>query len=266
MMWYTKGAEAGLPLAMYNVDVVLDKGQGVAAPGHPAAADWYRRAADAGFGQAAINLSSMYSVGRGRAWHMMPSSTMMPACPHRLDPRFSTSRASHDVVRITCQALGRGVTRSKRRVVQWLRKAAESGDSPACSVLANSVYIDLPYAQEVGHVGEAAGVAPSAGFMEGHDVPRDVLTGVVHWLRKGGHDIVANLDTLRRTALQGSKFCRNEGCEVVGHLKEFKVCPQCKTARYGSDACQKQDWTTGGHKTTCGTFHVRDSTILNSRY
>ena len=44
------------------------------------------------------------------------------------------------------------------------------------------------------------------------------------------------------------------GCEVVGHLKDFKVCPQCKTARYCGDACQKQDWTTGGHKKTCGTY------------
>jgi hypothetical protein len=30
--------------------------------------------------------------------------------------------------------------------------------------------------------------------------------------------------------------------------------PQCKTARYCGDACQKQDWTTGGHKEKCGTF------------
>jgi hypothetical protein len=43
-------------------------------------------------------------------------------------------------------------------------------------------------------------------------------------------------------------------CEVVGHLKEFKVCPRCKTARYCGDACQKQDWNAGGHKDKCGTF------------
>jgi hypothetical protein len=41
---------------------------------------------------------------------------------------------------------------------------------------------------------------------------------------------------------------------VIGHLKEFKVCPQCKTARYCGDACQKLDWHSGGHKATCGTF------------
>ena len=54
-------------------------------------------------------------------------------------------------------------------------------------------------------------------------------------------------------ALQGAKHCFNDGCEVVGHLKEFKVCPQCKTARYCGAACQKEDWTTGGHKEKCGT-------------
>ena len=72
-------------------------------------------------------------------------------------------------------------------------------------------------------------------------------------MRKGGHDPVAELDMLRSMALHGAKYCRNDGCEVVGHLKEFKVCPKCKTVRYCGAACQKQDWTTGGHKEKCGT-------------
>ena len=113
--------------------------------------------------------------------------------------------------------------------------------------------MDHPYAREIGHVGEAAGVAAPAGVMEGHDVPRDILTSVVHWLRKGGHTPVDMLDKFRRNALEGAKYCRNEGCEVVGLLKEFKVCPQCRIARYCSAACQTHDWTTGGHKEICGT-------------
>jgi len=161
--------------------------------------------------------------------------------------------ASHDAASDICQALGRGVTRSKRRALQWRRKAADTGDAGTCLVLASRMYGDEPYAREVGHVEEAAGVATPAGVTEGHDVPPDVLTGVVHWLRKGGHP-VDTLEALRTMALEGSKYCRNEGCEVVGHLKEFKVCPQCKIARYCGDACQKQDWNAGGHKETCGTF------------
>ena len=145
--------------------------------------------------------------------------------------------------------------------MQWRRKAAENGDADACVKLAARMYGDHPYAREVGHVVEAAGVATSAGVMEGHDVPQDVLTSVMYWLQKGcvtgQHDPLTELDVLRNMALEvkeGSKYCRNDGCEVVGHLKEFKVCSQCKTVRYCGAACQKQDWTTGGHKEQCGTF------------
>jgi hypothetical protein len=94
--------------------------------------------------------------------------------------------------------------------------------------------------------------------MEGHDVPSDVLNDVVHWLRKGctaagKGDAFAELEGLRRSALEGDTYCHNEGGEFVGHLKEFKVCPQCKSASYCGAACQKEDWTVGGHKGTCGT-------------
>ena len=64
--WFTKGAEAGLPKAMFSLGLCLDKGEGVAVPDYPAAADWYRRAADAGHGSAASNLAAMYCLGRGR--------------------------------------------------------------------------------------------------------------------------------------------------------------------------------------------------------
>jgi hypothetical protein len=133
-----------------------------------------------------------------------------------------------------------------------MRKAAENGHANACSDLANRMYGDEPYAREVGYVGEAAGVATSTGVMEGHDVPPDVLIGVLHWLRKGGHNLVDHM--LRTYALEGAMYCNNDGCEVVGLLKEFKVRPQCKTVRYCGDACQKQDWNAGGHKEKCGTF------------
>jgi hypothetical protein len=73
--WYTKGAEAGLPVAMFTLGVRLAEGRGMAAPGHPAAAGWFRRAADAGSGDAANNLCQIYSFGRGRAWRIMPGSS-----------------------------------------------------------------------------------------------------------------------------------------------------------------------------------------------
>jgi len=73
--WFTKGAEAGLPQAMCNLGCSLHLGEGMVAPDYLAAADWYRRASDAGCGAAAINLFSMYSVGRGRAWQILPATS-----------------------------------------------------------------------------------------------------------------------------------------------------------------------------------------------
>ena len=140
-----------------------------------------------------------------------------------------------DVASIICPALGRGVTRSKRRALQWFRKAADNGFPKPCMRLAARMYADIPYAREVGHVGEAVGFATPAGIMEGHDVPPDVLTGVVHWLQKwcatGQLNVVDELDRFRRDALEGGLHCFNAGCAVVGQLKNFKVCPQCKHAR-----------------------------------
>jgi TPR repeat protein len=134
--------------------------------------------------------------------------------------------------------------------MRWRRKAAENGDTESCLRLAARMYADQPYAREVGHVVEASGIAAPAGVTEGHDV----MTSVVHWLQKGGDNPMHMLPVLRTGALEGSQYCSNRGCEVVGHWKDFKVCPQCKHARYCGDACQKADWTTGGHKATCGTF------------
>ena len=71
--WYRKGAEAGLPAAMFSLGSCLDAGQGMAAPDYPEAADWYRRAADAGDGEVANNLFGMYTVGRGRARQIIPT-------------------------------------------------------------------------------------------------------------------------------------------------------------------------------------------------
>jgi len=71
--WYTKGAETGLPKAMFALGSHLDQGEGMAAPDYPAAAGWYRRAGDAGIGDAAINLTGMYTIGRGRVRQVLPA-------------------------------------------------------------------------------------------------------------------------------------------------------------------------------------------------
>jgi TPR repeat protein len=78
-----------------------------------------------------------------------------------------------------------GVARSKRRALQWRRKAADKGVVDSCARLARDMYRDMPHAREVGLVEvEATGVTMSAADMEGHDVPAEVLKSVVYWLQK----------------------------------------------------------------------------------
>ena len=76
------------------------------------------------------------------------------------------------------------------------------------------MYGDEPYAHEVGHVGEAAGAATSAGVMEGHDVPLDVLTSVVHWLRRGRYNQFDVLEVFRREALEGLSIASTAGARL----------------------------------------------------
>ena len=101
--WYPKGAEAGLPRAMFNLGNALDKGEGVAAPDHAAVAGWYKRAADGGNVAAAMNLCAMYMVGRGRA---APDYAWLVIL-HISDSRFLILKVSCDVASIVCPALGR---------------------------------------------------------------------------------------------------------------------------------------------------------------
>ena len=130
---------------------------------------------------------------------------------HFVVPRFFRSTESYDMAIILCSALGSGVTRSKRRAMQWCRTVADMpGMHNACVKLATDMYGDHPYAREVGHVAAAVGVTTSAGVMEGHDVPLDVMASVIHWLRKWGHDstVSDNLHLLRRKAGRGRGWFR----------------------------------------------------------
>jgi hypothetical protein len=160
-----------------------------------------------------------------------------------------------------------GVARSKRRAMQLRRKAADMGVVQSCVQLAREMYADWPHARVVGYVEvEATGVATSAADEEGHDVPPEVLKSVLYWLQKGcvtgGPTSLDFLEGLREAAVAGLPYCVNDGCEVVGQTKDFKVCPQCETARYCSDVCQKQDWSE--HKAKCGAIEIRKGRFVDS--
>jgi TPR repeat protein len=76
-----------------DLALCLDKGEGVAAPDYPAASEWHMRAADAGVAEAANNLCRMYTVGRGRAWQMMPASSHIQNLVYWVKWRHLTLRA-----------------------------------------------------------------------------------------------------------------------------------------------------------------------------
>jgi len=86
--WFTMGAEAGLPDAMCCLACCFDTGEGVAAADSSAAAGWYKRAADAGSAQGAYNLHTMYTLGRGRAWQILPASSFYTSVLLQFNPRF----------------------------------------------------------------------------------------------------------------------------------------------------------------------------------
>jgi len=164
---------------------------------------------------------------------MMPATLFMPATSSSIC--LVQTKVYRYVASFERQTLSGGVKRSKREAMRWLRKSAEGGETghgDACWYLALWMYSDRPHTREVGHVEEAAGVATSAGGVEGHDVPPDVLNSVVHWLARAGYNPLDELKSFRINALEGAMHCVNDGCEVMGHLKDFKVCPQCKIARY----------------------------------
>jgi TPR repeat protein len=61
--------------------------------------------------------------------------------PHHHGPLKCLKQvASYDVASIICQAIWRGVTRSKRMARQWMRTAADTGHAGACMQIARACY------------------------------------------------------------------------------------------------------------------------------
>jgi len=139
-----------------------------------------------------------------------PCRSCLSRQPPHCTPLFlELESITHNVASFISKTLGRGVTRSKRRAMEWCRKAAENGHADACVRLATCLYLGQPYAREVGHVREADAAVTSDGVMEGHDVPRDAFISVVHWLLKGctaGERITNPLDDLEGGGLHSSTF------------------------------------------------------------
>ena len=166
------------------------------------------------------------------------------------------------------RAAGRGVTRSKRSEMICLRKTAENGSAAACFSLARAMFIDQPYAREVGKIEhttqcEATEDGLLASLREDGDstgLGADSVTfgGFLEWLSLGalcgGGDVRAAYAKMRVAARDGDRYCCNTGCEFVAPRMDFKMCGGCKLLRYCGPVCQKIDWTQGEHKHECGTY------------
>jgi hypothetical protein len=105
------------------------------------------------------------------------------------------------------------------------RKAAENGLDGACSYIASNMYIDAPYAREVGHVEEAAAAATSFGVIEGHDVPPEVLMSVIYWLEKGGHNTVGVPLPFTQTSAVGGCTLRQRRVRGFGPAEGLQSLP-----------------------------------------
>jgi TPR repeat protein len=164
---------------------------------HEQAVAWKTKAAEAGWPDAMFDLGC-YLAGEGG----LPDPQAAMGWFRRAADAGHGGAARNISIMYT---LGNGgVARSKRRAMQWRRKAADMGVIQSCEKLARDMYDDSPHAHGVGHVEvEATGSATSAADMEGHDVPPEVLTSVVHWLQKacvtGQDDPLVLLEELRRS-------------------------------------------------------------------
>ncbi|KAJ7065614.1 hypothetical protein C8F01DRAFT_1126228 [Mycena amicta] len=75
---------------------------------------------------------------------------------------------------------------------------------------------------------------------------------------------LALLDRCDAGEFPAFKMCDNIQCAHHAQEAEFKRCSGCHSTIYCSTACQKTDWTVGGHKKGCGalrSLHIRNDAL-----
>jgi TPR repeat protein len=152
-------AEAGDPLAQYNLGVLYEAGQGVAQD-PVEAAKWYRLAADQGLGSAQYNLGLAALLGRGHGqddkaaakWFEAAGAQGVALAQYNLGVLYASGRGvaqdSGESVKWTSLAAkqgvasaqynlgvmyagGWGVTQDKAAALHWYRLAADQGQAAA---------------------------------------------------------------------------------------------------------------------------------------
>jgi hypothetical protein len=150
-----KAADAGNPIAMNNLGVLYQSGEGVVQD-YGRAAEWYLKAADAGNYDAMANLGCLYrdgksvaqDYGKAREWFQKAA-----------DAGNSLAMNSLGVLYLN----GNGVAQDYGKAREWFQKAADAGNSLAMNNLGILYQSGKGVAQDYGKAGEWYLKAADAG-------------------------------------------------------------------------------------------------------
>jgi TPR repeat protein len=123
-----KAADAGDPIAMNNLGLLYENGQGIAQD-YGKAREWYQKAADAGNADAMVGLGVLYQSGQGvaqdyveaREWYQKAADAGNAHGMNKLGLLYEN---------------GQGVTQDYGKAREWYQKAADVGDPIAMDNLA----------------------------------------------------------------------------------------------------------------------------------
>jgi TPR repeat protein len=123
-----KAADAGDPIAMNNLGLLYENGQGIAQD-YGKAREWYQKAADAGNADAMVGLGVLYQSGQGvaqdyveaREWYQKAADAGNAHGMNKLGLLYEN---------------GQGVTQDYGKAREWYQKAAHVGDPIAMDKLA----------------------------------------------------------------------------------------------------------------------------------
>jgi TPR repeat protein len=128
---FRRQADSGDGNAMANLGRMYEDGRGGLAKDDAEAVQWYRRGAEARNGQAMASLGYMYEHGRGG----LAKSVDDAALWYRRGADTGDRVAMYYMGR--AYEFGLGVTRDRAEAVQWYRKSAAAGFTPAVDGMKN---------------------------------------------------------------------------------------------------------------------------------
>ena len=192
--WTEKAAEQGHAEAMANLGLMLQFGEGCAAPDLEHGVSWTRRAAEAGSGAAMVHLAGLLAEGRGVAQSSAEAAVWLRKAAERGDPAAAARLG-------LLHEEGRGVAQSDEVAVRWYTAAADGGDVDGqfklgCMFIQNR---GLAAARMEGEGLGAAELMAAAGDQQ------RTIHALACWMMAGsqGHEVAQSLVAELRPTLPG---------------------------------------------------------------